>query len=150
VTGPRAGRARRGPALLVTVAVVWALLALFVLFPLAGLLVRVFVDGGRLSFAGTTLLVDPNQLRAFWNSLLLAALVGAAGTVLGFLFALTATRAGVGRRWLGVLDAATLLPLATRRTLRSAGRYLVARTRLLHYLNDAAAAARSSDVIRTR
>jgi iron(III) transport system permease protein len=111
VAGPRARRARRDPALLVTVAVVWALLALFVLFPLASLLVRVFLDGGRLSLAGAALLVDPNQLRAFWNSLLLAALVGAAGTMLGFLFALTATRAGVGRRWLGVLDALTLLPL---------------------------------------
>jgi iron(III) transport system permease protein len=112
--GPRAPGARRDPALLLTVAIVWALLGLFVLFPLASLLARVLVDGGRLSVGGAVaILADPHQLRAFGNSLLLACLVGAAGTGLGFLFALTATRAGLGRRWLTVMDAVTLLPLVS-------------------------------------
>src|SRR5262249_23924278 len=57
------------------------------------------------------ILVNPHQLRALGNSLLLAALVGVAGTALGFLFALTATRAELGRPWLAALDAVTLLAL---------------------------------------
>jgi iron(III) transport system permease protein len=42
---------------------------------------------------------------------LLASLVGVCGTALGFLFAFTAARAGLGRVWRAVLDAATILPL---------------------------------------
>jgi iron(III) transport system permease protein len=110
--GPRAPGARRDPALLATVTVLWVLLGLFVLFPLASLLARVLLDGGRLSLAGAAaILGHPHQLRALRNSLLLASLVGAAGTGLGFLFALTATRAGLGRGWVAALDAITLLPL---------------------------------------
>ncbi len=109
---PRAPGARRDPALLATVTVLWVLLGLFVLFPLASLLARVLLDGGRLSLASAVaILGDPHQLRALRNSLLLASLVGAAGTGLGFLFALTATRAGLGRGWVAALDAITLLPL---------------------------------------
>src|SRR4030095_7893384 len=104
-------RAMRGrdPALRVTVLLLWGLLALFVLYPLLSLLGRVATDGGRLSLGSAfAILADPHQLRAFGNSLLLATLVGLAGTALGFLFALTASRAGLGRGWLGVLDAVTL------------------------------------------
>jgi iron(III) transport system permease protein len=110
--GPRAAGAGRDPALRVTVALLWALLALFVLYPLVSLLARVFVDGGRMApGAALAVLGDTNQLRAFGNSLLLAMLVGLAGTALGFLFALTATRAGLGRGWLAAIDAVILLPL---------------------------------------
>jgi len=102
----------RDPALRLTVLVLWALLGLFVLYPLVSLLARVAVDGGRLSMGSAlAVLADPHQLRALGNSLLLAALVGVAGTALGFLFALTASRAGLGRGWLAALDAITLLPL---------------------------------------
>src|SRR4030095_16606837 len=110
--GPRAAGAGRDPALRVTVALLWALLALFVLYPLVSLLARVFVDRGRMApGAALAVLGDTNQLRAFGNSLLLAMLVGLAGTALGFLFALTATRAGLGRAWLAAIDAVILLPL---------------------------------------
>src|SRR5499433_3723397 len=102
----------RDPALRLTVLVLWTLLGLFVLYPLVSLLARVAVDGGRLSMGSAlAVLADPHQLRALGNSLLLAALVGVAGTALGFLFALTASRAGLGRGWLAALDAITLLPL---------------------------------------
>ena len=102
----------RDPALRLTVLVLWVLLGLFVLYPLVSLLARVAVDGGRLSLGSAlAILADPHQLRALGNSLLLAALVGVAGTALGFLFALTASRAGLGRGWLAALDAITLLPL---------------------------------------
>jgi len=96
------------------VLVLWALLALFVVFPLGALVARAFFDGGR--FAPGALLTiarDPNHLRAFGNSLLLGALVGVAGTALGFLFAFTAVRVGLPRGWSAVLDAAALLPLVS-------------------------------------
>ncbi len=113
-TGAGGARLRRDPALLATVLVLWALLALFVLYPLLMLLGRAFFEGGRLSLAGVLEIVrDRNHLAAFWNSLLLAALVGVAGTTLGFLFAFTAARAGLPRGWRTVLDAATLLPLVS-------------------------------------
>jgi iron(III) transport system permease protein len=83
-----------------------------VVFPLGALLGRVFLDGGRPTL-GTlfAILRDPNNLRALGNSLLLGALVGLAGTALGFLFAFTAVRANLPRAWVSVLDVTTLLPL---------------------------------------
>jgi iron(III) transport system permease protein len=96
----------------ITILVLWVLLALFVLFPLAKLLARVFVEGGQVTLANfLAILGDPNQRQAFWNSLLLGALVGICGTLLGFLFAFTAVRANLPRAWVSVLDAAVILPL---------------------------------------
>ncbi|MBI2735475.1 MAG: iron ABC transporter permease [Rhodospirillales bacterium] len=81
---------------------------------MAHLLERAFVDEGRLTFEPLlSSLVDPSHQAAFVNSLILAAAVGVLGTALGFLFALTAVRAGLGRHWLTVLDAAALLPLVS-------------------------------------
>src|SRR5580704_7504005 len=102
------------PALLVAIVVLWALLALFVIYPLAELLRRAFVDEGRLTLAPLLeALSDESHRAAFFNSLLLATSVSGLGTVLGFLFAFTAVRAGLGRHWLTVLDAAALLPLVS-------------------------------------
>jgi len=109
-----ARRLGRDPALWITVLALWALLALFVLYPLARLSWIAFFDAGHLSLGPAwNVLADPNQRRAFTNSRLLAALVGAGGTGLGFLFAFTAARTGLGRGWLTALDAATLLPLVS-------------------------------------
>ena len=105
-------RTLRDPALSATVLTLWALLAFFILFPLAALLVRTFTEGGHFTLANfLTILKDPGNRQAFWNSLLLAALVGVCGTVLGFLYAFTAVRANLPRGWGTVLDAASLLPL---------------------------------------
>ncbi len=94
--------------------VLWALLALFVVFPLAALVTRAFVEGGRVTVGPVVaILRDPHHLRAFGNSLLLGALVGVAGTALGFLFAFTAARAGLPRPWSVLLDATALLPLVS-------------------------------------
>ena len=109
-----ARRLGRDPALWITVLALWALLALFVLYPLARLSWIAFFDAGHLSLGPAwNVLADPNHRRAFANSLLLAALVGVGGTGLGFLFAYTAARTGLGRGWLTALDAATLLPLVS-------------------------------------
>ena len=105
-------RTLRDPALFATVIVLWAFLALFILFPLAKLLARTFLDGGQITLGNlVAILRDGNHRQAFWNSLLLAALVGLCGTVLGFLYAFAAVRANLSRAWITILDVATLLPL---------------------------------------
>jgi iron(III) transport system permease protein len=112
--GPVRARRRlfRDPALVVSVVVLWILLGLFVLYPLARLLLRTFTEGGALTLGNlSTVLRDPHHHQALWNSLLLATLVALAGTALGFLFAFTAVRANLSRAWGTVLDAACLLPL---------------------------------------
>jgi len=104
----------RDPAIAATAFALWALLALFVLYPLAMLMGRVLFDHGSLSTAGiVTVLTDRHQVQAFWNSLLLAALVGLAGTALGFMFAFTAARARLPRGLLTAMDASVLLPLVS-------------------------------------
>ena len=90
----------------------WVLLALFVLYPIACLFARAFVDGGTISLQPLLDVVsNPHHRRAFGNSLILALAVGVGGTLLGFLFAFTAVRGGLSRRVTGLIDTATLLPL---------------------------------------
>ncbi|RPI08267.1 MAG: iron ABC transporter permease, partial [Zetaproteobacteria bacterium] len=102
----------RDPALFASVLALWILLALFVLFPLVHLLMRTFTEGGSFTLGNLfAILGDPSHRQSFWNSLLLATLVGLAGTALGFFFAFTAVRANLPRAWGVVLDAACLLPL---------------------------------------
>jgi iron(III) transport system permease protein len=102
----------RDPALTTSVLVLWVLLGLFILYPLAGLLLRTFTEGGALTLGNLfAILKDPTHRQSFWNSLLLAALVGLAGTGLGFFFAFTAVRTNLGKAWGTILDAACLLPL---------------------------------------
>jgi iron(III) transport system permease protein len=111
----RAGALRRlaqDPVLLATVILLWALLALFILYPLAALLWRTFAEGGQLTLEPILSVAgDRGHRQAFLNSLLLAAMVGVAGTALGFLFAFTSARGRLPARWQAVLDAAILLPL---------------------------------------
>jgi len=107
-------RLRDDPALAVSVAVLWLLLGLFVVYPLAMLFARVFWDQSGFTLAGiATVLTDRHQIRAFYNSLLLALLVGVIGTLLGFLFAFTATRCRLPRLLVSAIDVAVLLPLVS-------------------------------------
>jgi iron(III) transport system permease protein len=107
-------RVARDPVLLSAILAVWILLALFVLFPLVELLARAFVDEGKVTLGPLLEIVSNASHRiALANSLLLATAVGIAGTALGFLFAFTAVRAGLGRHWLTLLDAVVLLPLVS-------------------------------------
>src|SRR6266852_58434 len=81
---------------------------------MAHLLERAFVDDGGFTLEPLlTSIADASHQAAFVNSLILATAVGVLGTALGFLFALTAVRGGLGRRWLTALDAAALLPLVS-------------------------------------
>lgn len=79
---------------------------------MAMLLARTFWVDGALSFEGVyAVMTQPHHLRAFRNSLLLAAIVGVAGTALGFLFAFTAARTRLHPAYAAALDAIILLPL---------------------------------------
>lgn len=102
----------KDPILLITLVILWGLLVLFILFPLLRLFIKTFEEGGRFSLANIfSILSDPNQRQALWNSLLLGSLVGLCGTVLGFLFAFTAVRANLSKAWSLFLDGAIILPL---------------------------------------
>ena len=113
VAPPGAGsRAMRDPVLAVTVAALWLLLALFVIYPLAMLVATAFYTDGQLSLSTLgTLLGQPTTRAAFSNSLLLGTLVGVLGTAVGFVFAFTVSRANLPTRWVRFIDAVTLLPL---------------------------------------
>ncbi len=105
---------RRDPAVALAVLVLWLLLALFVAYPMARLLARIFFDQGTFSATGfLAVLTDRHQVRAFWNSMLLGVLVGVGGTLVGFLFAFTASRGRLPPWLLTVLDASVLLPLVS-------------------------------------
>jgi iron(III) transport system permease protein len=102
---------RRDPVVAPAVLLVWGAVALFVLYPLGRLLILTFWDGGPSLDAARRLTGDWTHRVALVNSLVLAALVGIAGTALGLAAALLAVRANMPR-WAGrVLDAVILLPL---------------------------------------
>jgi len=102
---------RRDPVVAPAVLLVWGAVALFVLYPLGRLLVLTFWNDGPSLDAVRGLVGDWTHRAALVNSLLLAALVGIAGTVLGFAFALLAVRANLPRWCSRALDAIVLLPL---------------------------------------
>ena len=111
-TAPSRSLLQRDPFIAGIVLVLWVLLGIFVLYPLACLFARAFVDGGVVTFQPLIdILNNANHRRAFGNSLILALAVGIGGTALGFLFAFTAVRAGLSKRVMGLIDTATLLPL---------------------------------------
>ena len=102
----------RDPVLLFCVILLWCLLFLFILLPLAGLFIKTFEEDGQFTLKNViSILGDPNQRQALWNSLILASLVGLCGTILGFLFAFTAVRTNLSKAWSLFLDAAIILPL---------------------------------------
>lgn len=112
-TAPAAKTLKRAdPALGLTVAALWLMLGLFVVYPLLMMLSVAFLDEGRPTIAPLLAIVGkPSHRVAFLNSLLLGGLVGVFGTALGFLFAFTVARGTLPPRWVRLIDAATILPL---------------------------------------
>ncbi len=106
------GRMLRDPALFFSLLILWVLLILFILFPIGKLLLITFREGEAFTLTNVLAIIgDSQQRQALWNSLILAALVGFCGTVLGFLFAFTAVRTNLSRGWMRFLDVAIILPL---------------------------------------
>lgn len=109
-----AARAHRDPLIGAVALVLWLLLALFVVYPLAMMLGRVFVHQGRFTLDGLwPLLTDRNQWRALGNSLLLGTAVGVVGTAAGFVFAFAAARSRLPPWLQRTIDASVLLPLVS-------------------------------------
>jgi iron(III) transport system permease protein len=104
--------AQTDPLRIAVISTLWLLLGLFVLYPLACLLVRAFSDDGGFT-VGPILgaLGNPTHLRALRNSLMLATLVGILGTAAGFLFAYTVERSNMSRGAKRLIDLVILLPL---------------------------------------
>ena len=91
---------------------IWLLLLIFIIYPLGMLLSRAFVDDGHLGLqALLAAITAPKNLRALGNSLLLAMLVGVAGTLAGLAFAFTVERVSGARRVSRLIDFFTFLPL---------------------------------------
>jgi iron(III) transport system permease protein len=108
----RRWRVADDPFRAVVIVGLWLLLAVFVVYPLACLVVRAFTDDGGFTLAPfVSALRNPNHLRALRNSLVLAFLVAVVGTAVGFLFAFTVERAGISRSAKRLFAAVTLLPL---------------------------------------
>jgi iron(III) transport system permease protein len=107
-----------------TITGVIVIVAIFVFFPIAKMLVFAFVtEDGTYSAAvfaskffddrlwGLACLAGAGHCGVAWNSLFLAILVGLITTALGFAFALVVTRSGF--RYKGALRALTVLPIIT-------------------------------------
>src|SRR5262245_12631778 len=106
------GAAQRDPLRAIIIVALWLLLGLFVLYPLACLLLRAFSDDAGFTFEPiVSALGNPTHLRALRNSLVLATLVGLLGTATGFLFAFTVERTGMRRGLRRMIDLIILLPL---------------------------------------
>lgn len=95
-----------------TVLMLWLLLAAFVVYPLACLLLMAFTADGSFTLANLRPFIDSwYDRQAAVNSILLGCSVGLAGTVLGFIFAYAVTRLSMPK-WLKMaVSAVTLLPL---------------------------------------
>ena len=70
----------KDPAILLSIIVIWFFLLLFVLFPLSKIFILTFEKSGHFTLTNILeILGKRNHLQAFWNSLLLATLVGLSG-----------------------------------------------------------------------
>ncbi|MEK7220756.1 MAG: iron ABC transporter permease, partial [candidate division NC10 bacterium] len=103
-------RLRDEPLLGVAVAAIFALLLLFILYPLARVLTASLFPDGTFSprlyreFLGNWFI-----RQAFLNSVLMGILTAAGGTIIGFLFAFTLTRTDVPGK--SILTLAAILPI---------------------------------------
>src|ERR1700710_407912 len=84
---------------------IWLLLLIFIVYPLLMLFSRAFLDDGHLSLQALLAAITALKiLRALGNSLLLAMVVGVAGTLLGLIFALIVERVHGARRVARLID----------------------------------------------
>lgn len=103
---------RKDPALFLALVIIWLSFAIFILYPLLKLLATTFLVKGSFSLDNLTkILRKTYNQKAFCNSILLAAAVSAAGTLIGYLFALAITRTNWPKYFKWLLSSITILPL---------------------------------------
>lgn len=103
---------KRDPALLPGLLVIWAAMGVFILYPLARLLLVAFFDDGQFTFSHITdTFSNWYDRQALYNSLFLAVTVSLAGVSLGFIYAYAVTRLALPRAVKWLLGAITVLPL---------------------------------------
>ncbi len=107
-----ASSANRDVVTKLTVVMLWLLLGVFVLYPLCRLFATTFWVDGSFTLENLRPFMDNwYDRRSAINSILLGCSVGAAGTVLGFIFAFVTTRMNLPT-WLKLaVSAITILPL---------------------------------------
>lgn len=95
----------RDPILLALVAVIFVSILIFVVYPLAMVLIASFQERGEWTTANYALMAERRLYRnALWNSLSVGALVGLIGVVIGYIAAFVLTRLNVpGKRALHYL-----------------------------------------------
>ena len=100
----------REPVLAATIGVIAVSLFLFVVYPLFKIFLMSVVEDGRFSLHIYRDLLDKAfERRPIYNSLILGALVGAAGTAVGYLFAFAIARADVP--WKGFFRIIATFPI---------------------------------------
>jgi len=102
------------PTTLPLLVVLWALLALFVLYPLGRLIYMAFVANGTLDLSNVAkVFTNWYSRKAFFDSFILASSVAAIGTFVGFVFAFGTTRIALPKivRWL--IRAVVVLPFVS-------------------------------------
>lgn len=110
----RSGRARLDPLTLALLLVLWAGLAVFVLYPLARLLAVVFAADGNASLENLAKVFRSATTRkALVNSLVLAGAVAVSGTFLGYLFAFSVTRIPLPKAFRWFLRGVVVLPFVS-------------------------------------
>jgi len=103
---------KKDPALFSALAAVWISLAVFIFLPLLKLLWATFFINGSFSFANLEkILRKPYNVKAFWNSIILATSVSISGTFIGYFFALAVTRTTWPKILKWFLGAVSILPL---------------------------------------
>ncbi len=103
---------RKDPALFAALVAIWLSLAVFIALPLVRLLLTTFVANGVPSLANLSrILKKAYNVKALYNSIVLAVAVSLAGTFIGYLFALALTRTAWPKPLKWLLGAVTILPL---------------------------------------
>lgn len=106
------GASGRDATTRLTVAMLWLLIGVFVLYPLCRLLAMTFWGESGFTFENLKPFVSSwYDQQAAVNSILLGFSVGLAGTVLGFIFAFAVTRLRMPAWAKFIISAITILPL---------------------------------------
>lgn len=112
IGGLKAQFSKYNPTAMVIAVILWAALGVFILFPLYKLLHLTFIRDGVFSFDSITRILSRRGNRlALGNSLKLGLAVSVLGTLVGFIFAFTRTRANLSKVWRLFIDAIIVLPL---------------------------------------